>query len=237
MRHIAILVFIFLFEHSYSQELDIYQNDSIYAKNKISKRTMYSVNGETIQKEIVTQYEASGKKLRQFWYWNGEKDFHNVETFYYSNKGLLSSLTDSSANGNVEVTTYNYDNGILRNQVTFNQLHDTSDFRLYPEKNITIQRWYVDDKPYRFDTTLFEQENVKLEYYGIDNSYNSKWHYSFLNEFDSNGNLVKVLLKQDPHSSFTKYIYDSRNLLIKKQKILFATHEKAIQSEYLFTYE
>ena len=198
---------------------------------------MFSVNDNTLQKEIVTHYNSAGKKVKQFWYWNGESDFHNVETFYYLNDGLISSLIDSSADGNIETTTYNYENGNLKNQITLNKQHDTSDFRFYTEKNITIQRWYANGKPYRFDTTIFEKENVKLEYYGTDNSDSLKWHYKFSNEFDSNGNLIKVALKvEKPYNSFTRYTYDNRNLLIKKQEIFFIKKKEAVQTEYYFTY-
>ena len=66
MRLLIALIFLFSVQISYSQELDIFQNDSIYAKNKISSRTMYSINGSTLQKEIMTYYNSAGKKIKQF---------------------------------------------------------------------------------------------------------------------------------------------------------------------------
>ena len=154
--YLSYLIFVFFFNNSCSQELDTYQNDSIYAKNKISRRTMYFVFGDSSQKETVTEYNPSGKMMRQFWYWNGEKDFHNVETFYYPGNGVIFRATDSTKDGNIKLTTYNYENGILKSQVTFDELHDTCDFRVFPQKNITIRRWYRDGKPCRYDTTVFE---------------------------------------------------------------------------------
>ena len=115
--------------------------------NKIAFRTMYSVNGSTLQKELVTHYNSAGQLSKQLWYWNGEKDFHNVETFYYSNNGQISSLIDSSADGNVEITTYCYDSNNLQKRITLND-KDITDFRTYPNKSTTIKCWYMAGKPY-----------------------------------------------------------------------------------------
>lgn len=238
------LLFIWAFltvDICYSQELDIFQNDTIYAKNRISTRTMYSVNGSTLQKEIVTHYNFRGQKIKQFWFWNGEKDFHNVETFNYSNNGQLSSLIDTSADANIEITTFYYENNNLQKRITLND-KDTSDFRTYPNQSTTIKCWYMAGKPYRFDTTIFEKENVKLEYWGSEISQNPdkifRWHYNFKNEFDEKGNLVKVSAKvEKPYKSFTRYIYDERGLLIKKQEIIFIKKKETIQMQYYFTYD
>jgi hypothetical protein len=237
MRILFTILAILTLNISYSQELDIFQNDSIYSKGKISTRTMYSVNGGTLQKELVTHYNSSGQKTKQFWYWNGEKDFHNVETFYYSNNGLISVLTDSSADGNLETTTFYYDKNNLQKRVTLNG-NDTTDFRTYPDINTTIKCWYMAGKPYRFDTTIFEKENAKLEYFGSEKSQNPdkvfNWHYNFKNEFDEKGNIVKVFAKvEKPCKSVTKYIYDERSLLI----IIFIKKRETIQTQYYFTYD
>lgn len=203
---------------------------------------MYAVNGSTLQKEIVTHYNPAGKKVKQFWYWNGEKDFHNVETFYYSNNGQLSSLIDSSADGNIEITTFYYDdNHNLQKRVSLRD-NDTTEFRTYPNKNTTIKCWYMSSKAYRFDTTIFEKENAKLEYFGSEISRNTekafKWHYHFKNDFDQKGNLIQVSAKiERPFKSFTRYIYDKRGLLIKKQEIMFIKKKATIQSQNYFTYE
>jgi hypothetical protein len=202
---------------------------------------MYSVNGSTLQKELVTYYNAAGQRTKQFWYWNGEKDFHNVESFYYSGDALLLSLTDSSADGNLETTSFHYDHRNLQKRVTL-QNDDTSDFRVYPVKNTTIRCWYAAGRPYRFDTTIFEKENVKLEYFGREDLQNPdkefRWHYKFKNEFDQNGNLIKVSAKVGrPYRSFARYVYDERNLLIKKQEIIFVKRKETIHAEYYFTYE
>jgi YD repeat-containing protein len=226
----------------YSQELDIFQNDSIYYKNKISARTMYSINGSTLQKELVTYYSSAGRKIKQFWYWNGEKDFHNVETFYYSPNGQLSTLIDSSGDGSAEITAFYYDdNGNLQKRISIEE-NDTTDVRTYPKTNTTTKCWYTSGKPYRFDTTIFEKENVKLEYWGTEKSRNSdkdfKWHYTFENEFDKQGNLIKVSAKvENPYKSFTRYIYDKRGLLIKKQEVIYNKKNETIQTQSYFTYE
>ena len=203
---------------------------------------MYSVNGSTLQMEIVTHYNPAGQKIKQFWYWNGENDFHNVETFYYSSNGQLSSLIDSSANGKIEITTFYYDDyQKLQERVSLSD-NDTTDFRTYPNENTTIKCWYISGKPYRFDTTIFEKENVKLEYFGSENSHSSdkafKWHYKFKNGFDEKGNVIKVSVKvEKPYKSFTKYIYDERGLLIKKQEIISHKRKETIQTQSYFTYE
>lgn len=225
----------------YSQELDIFQSDTIYSKHKISKRTMFSVNGSTLQKEIVTHYNFTGQKIKQFRFWNGEKEFHNVETFYYSNNGQISSLIDSSADGNVEITVFFYNNADLQKRITLNN-NDTTDLRTYPNQNTTIKCWYMAGKPYRFDTTIFEKQNAKLEYWGSTISQNPykvfRWHYNFKNEFDEHGNLVKVSAKvEKPYRSFTRYIYDERGLLITKQEIIYIKKKETIQMQYYFTYD
>jgi len=60
-------------------------------------------------------------------------------------------------------------------------------------------------KPYRFDTTIFESETAKLEYFGSEKSQNPdklfKWHFNFKNEFDEKGNLVKVSAKVEKRPS------------------------------------
>lgn len=242
MRTLLSIIAILTFDNCFSQELDIFQNDSVYHKNKISTRTMYSINGSTLQKEIVTHYNLAGQKTKQFWYRNGAKDFHNVETFSYSDDGQQSLLVDSSADGNVEITTFHYDEN--HNLLTRVSLHgnDTTEFRTYPDKNTTIKFWYLAGKPYRFDTTIFESQTAKLEYFGSEKSQNPesifKWHYHFKNEFDEKGNLVKVSAKVEKHyKSFTRYIYDKRGLLIKKQEIFFIKKKEKIQTQYYFTYE
>jgi hypothetical protein len=119
MKPLFSIMAILTLQICYSQELDIFQNDSIYFKYKISLRTMYSVNGGKLQKELVTRYNSAGQKTKQFWYWNGEKEYHNFETCYYSHNGLLTSLIDSFANGNIETTIYYYDNNHnLKKRVT-----------------------------------------------------------------------------------------------------------------------
>ena len=202
---------------------------------------MYSVFDSTLQKELVTYYNSAGQKVKQFWYWNGDPNFHNVETFCYLNNGLISSLTDSFAEGNIETTRYFYENNNCKLQVTLNKHNDTCDFRSYPNKNTTIKRWYREGKPYRYDTTIFEKENVELEYYGTENSENpddiTRWHYKFLNRFDLNGNLVKVFSGGLLANSFTEYIYDNQNLLKKKQQVFINKGKVSLRMEYSFTYE
>jgi hypothetical protein len=195
-----------------------------------------------MQKELVTYYNSAGQKIKQFWYWNGEPNFHNVEIFSYSTDSLISSLVDSFADGNIETTSYLYKNINLKQRVTFNQNNDTCDFRIYPDNNTTIKRWYTAGKSYRYDTTIFEKENIKSEYYGSENSQNEEkpfaWHYKFLNQFDSKGNVIMISFKvENPHKSFTRYIYDNRSLLIKKQEIFFAEKKEIIRTEYYFTYD
>lgn len=95
---------------------------------------------------------------------------------------------------------------------------------------------------YRYDTTIFEKENVKLEYYGIDCSENTgnchRWHYKLSNDFDLHGNLIKVTSKvETPNTSFTSYVYDKRNLLTKKQEVVYIKKREVIRAEYYFTYE
>ncbi len=93
-------------------------------------------------------------------------------------------------------------------------------------------------RPYRFDTTVFERENVKANYYGYDYPDSIKWNYKYLNQFDSNGNLVKVSLKvAGPHTSFTSYSYDSRNLLFKKQEQIQMNGKLIINAVFVFEYE
>jgi hypothetical protein len=242
MRTLLSIIAILTLHNCYSQELDIFQNDSIYFKNKISTRTMYAMNDGKLQKELVTHYNRSGQKIKQFWYWNGEKKFHNVETFYYSNNGQLSSLIDSSADGNIEITTYYYDDTHnLLKRVSLDG-NDTTDVRTYPNQNTTIQRWYRTGKPYRFDTTIFASETAKMEYFGSKKSQNpdelSKWHYNFRNEFDVKGNLVSVSANvETPYKSLTRYTYDKRGLLIKKQEIILMKEKETIKMQYSFTYK
>jgi hypothetical protein len=195
---------------------------------------MYSVQGKEKQKELVTCYNSRGQKTKQYWYWNGEEKFHNVETFIYSGNGTLISLIDSFADGNVEKTFYVYENNVLKRQETLNQKNDTCDFRFYPNENTTVKRWYMDGKPYRFDTTVFEKENVKLEYYGIDYSDSAKWHYRFSNQFDLNGNLIRV--KSLP-ISVTTYTYNNRNLLVKKKEEIQFNRKQRVKMRYFFEYQ
>jgi hypothetical protein len=238
MRTTLICLCLFVIQRSSSQELDIFQADSIYAKNRIAKRTMYSFQGKEKQKELITYYNAGGQTIKQYWYWNGEKQFHNVETFRYSDSGKLISIIDSSSDGNIEKTTFTYDNDVLKSRITVGHQNDTCDLRLYPNENTTIKWWYMDGKPYRCDTTIFERENVKLEYFGFDYSDNTKWHYNFSNQFDRNGSLVKVSAKvEGPNTSFTSYSYDNRNLLTKKQEHMSFNGKRSIQAEYNFEYE
>ena len=240
MKPFISILTIFLSSYCYSQEVDIFQNDSIYLNNRIKSRTMYQTNGGSLQKEMVTKYNVNGQLSKRYWFWNGEPDFHNVETFYYSKNNLLLSIVDSFADRNIEKTTFNYDSLHLKSRVTINANNDTTDFRTYSNKTTVIHQWYSEGKPYRVDTTVFEKENVKLKYNGVDYSSEKpfKWHYSFLNQFDKNGNLVKVWSgTRTKHSSYTKYIYDKRNLLVKKQEIYFANKKSIIRTEYTFVYE
>jgi hypothetical protein len=242
MRHLLIILATATCQVCYCQELDIFQNDSIYSKNRISVRTMYHINGHELQKELVTYYNSSGQKIKQFWYWNGDKDFHNVETFQYSKNCSILRLIDSIGDSEVQTTKYYYENNTLTRQIMIDQNNDTCDFRIYPNAKTTIKRWYKEGKPYRYDTTNFEKENVKIEYYGIECSGEPgkchSLHYRFSNVFDSYGNLVKVSSKVErPYTTFTRYVYDKRNLLIKKQEILYIKKKETINTEYYFLYE
>jgi len=154
-----------------SQELDTFQNDSVYSKNSISRCIMYVVNDNALQKELVTNYNKQGKLIQRTWFWNGDTKFHNTEIFRYSKSGILTTITDSFVDKHVERTKFIYQNKVLTTSVEIDQNGDTTDYRLYPKKGLTIQGWYMSGKPYRYDTTLFEKENIKIEYYGIDYSY------------------------------------------------------------------
>ena len=242
MKHLATIIALFTSSLCWSQEMDIFQNDSIYSKNKIKVRRMYHMNGTDLQKEIVTYYNSKGQKIKQYWFWNGDSDFHNVESFYYSKMNLLTSIVDSIADFGIQKTSFFYRGKTLLSQVTINQNRDTVYFKSFPDKRTEIQRWYSDGKPYRFDTTIYEKENVKSRYYGIDYSnpqkdYN-RWNYKFLNEFDKNGNLTKVWSgAQKPYSSFIQYFYDKRNLLIRKKEMYTINKREVVLTEYSFVYQ
>ena len=104
MNHLVTVLAILTCHFCYSQEKDIFQNDSIYMKNKIAVRIMYSINDGALQKEMVTQYNSRGQIIKQYWFWNGDSNFHNVETFYYSTLNLLTTLIDSFSDGSLEKT-------------------------------------------------------------------------------------------------------------------------------------
>jgi hypothetical protein len=234
MRAILFLILIFICEISSGQELDIFQNDSIYARNKISSRTMYSVDGKTKQKELVTHYNISGQKIKQYWYWNGDKKFHNVETFIYSPNKVLTSLINTFADGTTETTKYVYEKGVLKWEVTIDKKGDTCDYRIYPNKMTTIKRWYRDGKIYRVDTTIFEKDNIKLEYFGTEYSNNSKWHYKFINEFDTRGNLLRA---ENRGISLANYSYDNKDLLRTKTEVFKFSGNQSMKTEYVFDYK
>jgi hypothetical protein len=234
MKTIHFIFYFFLLQCAYAQELDIFQDDSIYAMNKISVRTIYSMQGKTKQKELVTYYNSQGQKKKQYWFWNGDEQFHNVETFIYLENGKLRYLVDSFANGDIEKTNFIYLNNILMWDVTLNQQNDTCDFHVYPDKNMTVQHWYMKGRPYRVDTTVFEKQNAKLEYYGAGYSDNIRWHYKFSNHFDVNGNLISV---ENHDISFTSYLYDKKNLLIEKQEQMRFSGKQSIKTVYIFEYQ
>jgi hypothetical protein len=242
MRILLTIFALLTIEKCFSQELDIIQNDSLYFKNKVTMRTMYSINGSDLQKELVTFYNQIGQKTKQFWYRNGEKDFHNVETFYYSNKGNLTSIIDSNQDGVIEITTINYDkkNNLL-NRITLNK-NDTIDFQIYPNQKTLIKCWYMGGKPYRVDTTIYETTSAEIEYFGLDKLHDCnkpfKWHYYYKNEFDKKGNLIKASGKlQKPFKSFGEYMYNKKGLLINKQTIIYNGNKSKTRMQYYFTYE
>lgn len=242
MKTFHCIIVLLVFQHCYSQELDIFQNDSVYRRNNVAVRTMYSVNGSKLQKEMVTHYNGAGQKTKQYWYWNGEKHYHNVELFSYSKEGQLATLVDSFATGKIEITTFYYDdNHHLYKRVTLNK-KDTTDVRTYPDRSTTIHSWYTAGKPYRCDTSIFETETAKLDFRGVDNMLipgnPSYWHYTFKNEFDDKRNLVKVAADVwNPYQPFKRYIYDERGLLIKKQEVILSNKIEKIQMEYRFKYD
>jgi hypothetical protein len=195
---------------------------------------MYLLQSKKKQKELVTYYNPQGKKTKQYWYWNGDKQYHNVETFIYSPEGLLTSLIDSFAEGNVERTKFVYENKTLKWRLTLNQKNDTCNYRIYPDKNTDIQIWYNEGQPYRTDTTVFERENVKLYYRGNELN-NGRWNYKYANKFDSNGNLLEVAMDK-PMKSRKVYSYNNRNLLVKKEEqMLFGS--KPIMAVHYFEYK
>ena len=195
---------------------------------------MYSVDGKARQKELVTYYNATGQKIKQYWYWNGDKHFHNIEIFIYSPNKVLTSLINTFADGSIETTKYVYENRVLKWELTINQKGDTCDYRIYPNKATTIQRWYREGKLYRVDTTIFEKENVKLENFGTEYSNNSKWDYKFINVFDAKGNLVRV---ENRGISLANYSYDIRNLLKAKKEVFKFSGNQSINMEYVFEYK
>lgn len=241
MKLLIVIIAILGFGSCYAQSFNVFQVDSVYSINKVKARTMYSVRQTGLQKEIVTYYDQLGRKLRQLFFWNGEKDFHNVETFYYSKSGVLSELIDSFANGDIHKTHFLYNHNTLMAQCTIDQKSDTIAFRSYPREDIEIKSWYQDGKPYRFDTTIFEKENVTLKYFGVEHSSSNeivRWHYRFFNTFDKNGNLIKVSSNINYFKkSFTRYFYDERSLLVKKQEVIVQDNKEVIDEEYIFKYE
>ena len=203
---------------------------------------MYIKNGKNLQKEQVIRYNKKGQMITRTWFWNGEKNFHNTESFYYSISVQLKSINNSFADGTVEKTFYIYTNQSLKYSVSINQNKDTVDYQTYPNQKKVIKRWYMDGQAYRFDTTIFEKENVKLEYYGIDyNSVDSipmKWHYIFKNKFNNNGSLIRTEYTSSvPTNSYTNYSYDKRGLLIKKEDVFYIKKEPGILLTYYFSYE
>jgi hypothetical protein len=220
MKHFLPILGLLAFQFCYSQELDTFQSDSIYATNKINSRTMFIINGNNLQRELITNYNQFGQIRRQIWFMNGE--WHYTQIFNYSDKGLLESIIDSTADNNTaEKSTCVYENGALKYRTTINATGDTSDFRYYPSVHETIKRWYVEGKFYRSDTTLFESPNVQKNYRGAEwsnaNNKMHRWNYHFYNKFDENGNLIEVVSEAEkPYYQFAFYFYDRRNLLIKK---------------------
>jgi hypothetical protein len=241
MKKIITVWAVFISHFCFSQEMDIFQSDFIYQKNKIAERTMYRTNGGYLQKEMFTYYNTKGQKTKQYWYWNGDTVFNNVESFYYSNLNLLTSLVDSFADGGIEKTAFFYKGKNLINRVTIKQNNDTCYFRYYPNKKTEIKRWYMEGKAYRYDTTVFEKENVKLNYYGKQCTTGNdcySWRYEFRNIFDRKGNLIQVWpLVIVPNISFARYIYDKRGLLIKKQEFDIINAKAELRTEYYFVYE
>lgn len=238
MKHLVIILAFFSSTFCKAQELDTFQNDSIYAKNSISMRTMHRMNGSKLQKEQVIRYNLSGQMIKRVWFWNGETEPHNIETFNYSNEGLLISVIDSFADGNIEIKTIDYQNDKLVSAVTLDLNKDTVYFCLYPSQRTTIKRWYQSAKPYRFDTTIFERQNIKLDYFGIDTADNIRWYYKFINEFDESGNLIKVSAKvESPYKTYTRYVYDKRNLLTKKEEVFLRKKKPVVAVSTYFTYE
>lgn len=220
---------------------------------------MYSINGNELQKHLVTSYNSLGQKVKQVKYLNGEKDFSNVETFYYSSNGALSSIVDSSNRGYVEVTTFNYnDNNILEFSITKKD-SDTTEFRTYPNQNTIIRRSYY-GMTCRFDTTILEKPNVELEYFGSEASRavqyshldsilydlndpriikrDIKWHYIYKNEFDTRGNLIKAKARvEKSHISLVTYAYNEKGLLINKIERYLIRKKTIVYIPHYFIYE
>lgn len=242
MKLFLSIIFIITFDVCYSQELDIFQDDSIYRKNKISTRTMFQLNRDMLQKEIVTYYNLKGQKVKQFWFRNWDKEYNNVETFIYSENGLLINIIDSSREKDIETTTFYYNLDKTPQKRVSIKKTDTSEFRIYPDRLTTIKYWYSSGKPYRIDTTVFEKENVKLEYFGFDQSlrsYNAcEWHYRYKNHFDGKGNLIKASTKTGKsQKSIITYTYDDRGLLVSKYEAGFTRRRQMIGMRYYFAYE
>jgi hypothetical protein len=242
MKHYITLIILFFSNNCLAQELDIFQKDFIYQKNSISTRIMYCTNGDKLQKEIVTNYDTKGRLTKRFWFWNGESNFHNVETFYYLDSYLLSRIINSFADSTEETTRFFYENSVLKSSLTVDLNKDTIDYHNYSTRNQVIKTWYMNGKPYRYDTTIYEKPNAKMEYYGIDYSSNNpkylRWHYRFKNHFDISENLIRTEFKSKlPTTNFTKYVYDKRDLLIKKEEVILSQKQERALRTYYFIYE
>lgn len=230
-----------------AQKFDIFQNDSVYAKNKISVRTMYQVweDGKA-EKKLVTYYNEQGKRLKQLWFeFDDTTTANRVETFHYSNSGLPSYIIDSFRYGKPEKTVFFYNQNVLKYEVTFKAGSDTERFVIYPAQNTWIQQRYEDGKAYAFDTAVFEKENVLIDYKHVDTSEDGgKWHTKYINYFDGGGKLVMAeqvspALEHYDYAgqhTITQYFYDERNLLTRKQQVFYYNHKETMKETYTFVY-
>ncbi len=241
MRNIIITIIFYLPKFCTAQELDTLQADSIYAKNAVSRRIMYVLYDNTLQNELVTDYNKHGQMTQRTWFWNGETNFHNSEFFQYNASGSLAAIVDTFVDKHVTRTKFIYQNKVLTASVEIDQNGDTVNYRMYPSEEQTIHRWYRSGKPYRYDTTLFEKRNVKIAFNGKEasffNSQDLVWHYIYNNYFDAWGNLIRTDYQTDTNAySSIKYFYNDKGLLLKKESVSNNRAGKRNET-YYFVYE
>jgi hypothetical protein len=202
---------------SFSQQLDKYQNETIVKRHRIKSRTIQFEGGT--KSAIICDFDQDGRLMKwiltdnetgeipqatiRYKYNSKAKPFSAIETF---DQDSVTQYFEYAADGKLAKKISKFSKGNLKGQTAY----------LYSPYTEVTSLYWGDDEVYRKETSVYDEKGYSIKFSGFDlsDSTSQTWNYTFENEFDGSGNLVKkTTTSEGKEISIEEYNYDKAGLL------------------------